>query len=382
MHRHGSPPLVRVAALVALLALGAAVVPAAATDRVVVVRQGDTLSEIALRHGLSVVQLVSLNALTDPNRIYPGQRLLLTAPPQAPSASSAAVASSSTVHVVRAGEHLTGIAHRYGTTIDAIVAANGIENPSYLRVGQRLTIPVAVAAAPVAPPVAAAPVAPSVAAAPVAPSVAALVSAPVVHVVVAGETLTSIAHHSGTTIDAIVAANGITDPSYVRVGQRLTIPGTSSAVVASSAAAGAGMPARMAGLVAARAPIGEIVAAEAQAQGVPVAFALAVAWQESGWQAGVVSSAGAVGVMQLTRPTADWVTRTMLHQEINLTDAHSNVRAGICLLKHYLARYAGDHVLVLAAYYQGQTAADRHGVYPMTRSYVASILALEQYFTR
>lgn len=364
MHRHGSLPLIRVAALVALLAIGAAVVPAAATDRVVVVRQGDTLSEIALRHGMSVAQLMSLNALTDPNRIYPGQRLRLAASPQAQSPSSAAVALTSTVHVVRAGEHLTGIAHRYGTTISAIVKANGIKDPSYLRVGQRLTIPVAAAPAAAA-----------------APPVAAVVSASVVHAVVPGETLTSIAHHYGTTIAAIVSANGITDPSYVRVGQRLTVPGTSSGVMTSSGAAAAGMPARLAGLVAARAPIGEIVAVEAQAQGVPVAFALAVAWQESGWQARVVSSAGAIGVMQLTRATADWVARTMLHEKIRLTDAHSNVRAGICLLKHYLARYAGDRALVLAAYYQGQTAADRHGVYPMTRSYVASILALEQYFT-
>lgn len=368
MHRHGSLPLIRVAALVALLAVGAAVVPAAATDRVVVVRQGDTLSEIALRHGLSVAQLMSLNALTDPNRIYPGQRLRLAASPQAQSPSSTGVALTSTVHLVRAGEHLTGIAHRYGTTISAIVKANGIKDPSYIRVGQRLTIPVA--SAPASP------------AAPAAPPVAALVAASVVHVVVPGETLTSIAHHYGTTIDAIVSANGINDASYVRVGLRLTVPGTSSGAMASSGVAGAGMPARLAGLVATRAPIGEIVAAEAQAQGVPVAFALAVAWQESGWQAGVVSSAGAIGVMQLTRPTADWVARTMLHEKIRLTDAHSNVRAGICLLKHYLARYAGDRALVLAAYYQGQTAADRHGVYPMTRSYVGSILALEQYFTR
>ena len=367
MHRHGSLPLVRVAALVALLAVGAAVVPAAATDRVVVVRQGDTLSEIALRHGVSVAQLMSLNSLTNPNRIYPGQRLRLAAAPQASAPSAAAVALTSTVHVVLAGEHLTGIAHRYGTTISAIVKANGIRNPSYLRPGQVLTIPVAAAA-----------VAPAAA----APPVAAVVSASVVHVVVSGETLTSIAHHYGTTISAIVSANGITDPPYVRIGQRLTVPGTSSGVMASSGAAASGMPARLAGLVATRAPIGEIVAAEAQAQGVPVAFALAVAWQESGWQAGVVSSAGAIGVMQLTRPTADWVARTMLHERIRLTDAHSNVRAGICLLKHYLVRYGGDRALVLAAYYQGQTAADRHGVYPMTRSYVASILALEQYFAR
>ena len=56
------------------------------------------------------------------------------------------------------------------------------------------------------------------------------------------------------------------------------------------------------------------------------------------------------------------------------------MRAGIRLLKHYLARYDNDKSLVLAAYYQGQTAADRHGVYRMTRPYIASILALERYF--
>jgi LysM repeat protein len=361
MHRHATLPLVRVAALVALLAVGAVVVPAAATDRVVVVRQGDTLSQIALRHGITVAQLMSLNSLTNANRIYPGQRLRLAAASPEPAASSPTpMGSAPIVHVVRAGEHLTGIAHRYGTTIAAIVTTNRLKNPSYVRVGQRLTIPVSGAAAD-------------------APASAATASAAaaVVHVVIAGESLTSIAHRYGTTVAAIVTTNRLKNPSYVRVGQRLTIPGAAPAV-----AGGGGMPVGMASLVSSRAPIGEIVAAEAKAQGVPVALALAVAWQESGWQAEVVSSADAVGVMQLTRPTAEWVARTMLHHEIKLTDAQSNVRAGVCLLKHYLARYHGNKSLALAAYYQGQTAADRHGVYRMTRPYIASILALETYFAR
>jgi len=38
--------------------------------------------------------------------------------------------------------------------------------------------------------------------------------------------------------------------------------------------------------------------------------------------------------------------------------------------------------MVLAAYYQGQSGADRHGVYAMTRPYVESILALEAIFSR
>lgn len=359
MHRHGSLSIARLAALVALLAIGAVVVPAAATDRVVVVRQGDTLSEIALRHGVTVAQLMTLNALSDPNRIYPGQRLRLVADAATPS--KPLPVASPIVHVVRAGEHLTGIAHRYGTTIASIVQANGIRNPSYLRVGERLVIPTTGSPASASTPAVAAP------------------PAPIVHVVASGETLTGISHRYGIMIAAIVLANRLTDASYLRVGQRLTIPGTSAPV--DSVLPGAGMPAAMASLVRARAPIGQLVAEEANAEGVRVAFALAVAWQESGWQAEVVSFAGAVGVMQLTQPTADWVARSMLHQPIRLTDARSNVRAGVVLLKHYLARYHGDKALVLAAYYQGQTAADRHGIYDMTRPYIASILTLEQYFT-
>jgi LysM repeat protein len=280
-------PLVPIAVLVALIAGGAVAVPAAATDRVVVVQPGDTLSEIALKHGISVAQLRALNGIADPNRIYAGQRLQLTG-----VAGSATLAPTpertDVVYVVARGETLTGIARRHGSSIAAIVAANGIANPSFLRVGQRLTIP----------------------------------------------------------------------------GAASTPSGT--------------MPASISFLMAARQEVGTLIRAEAKAQGVPVAFALAVGWQESGWRANVVSRAGAVGVMQLTPATAEWVASTMLGHGIDLRDARSNVQAGVALLRHYLDRYHGDRTLALAAYYQGQTAADRHGVYRVTRPYVASILALEK----
>ena len=152
-----------------------------------------------------------------------------------------------------------------------------------------------------------------------------------------GENLTFIANGYGTSISAIVAANGIADPSFLRVGQRLTIPGSAS--VGGTPAA---VPAEMVAAVAARSDIRAIIVDEATTQGVPVAFALAVAWQESGWRAGVVSRAGAVGVMQLTPPTADWVAATMLGSRIDLYDARSNVHAGVRLLRHYLDRYGGD----------------------------------------
>jgi LysM repeat protein len=359
MPRRTHLPLLRIATLLAALAGSVVAMPAAATDRVVVVQPGDTLSQIALENGVSVEQLRALNGIADPNRIFAGQRLRVSGPGVA--ATPAAPVAEPTIHVVASGENLTGIARRYGSSIAAIATANGLANPSFLRVGQRLTIPGGTSAP---------------APAPAAPAAAAPVLAATIHVVASGENLTGIARRYGSSIAAIATANGLANPSFLRVGQRLTIPGAGGPTQGSAAR----MPASMAELVAARAVIGSLIRAEAQAQGVPVAFALAVAWQESGWRPDVVSPAAAVGVMQLTPPTADWVASTMLGHLVDLYDARSNIEAGVALLRHYLARYHGDRQLALAAYYQGQTAADRYGVYAVTRPYIASIAALEKLF--
>ena len=293
MRRRRQRSLLSIAVLAAIMGGAALVVPTAATDRVVVVRRGDTLSQIAVTQGVSVADLMRLNGIVNPNRIQVGQRILVAVAAQSGSSAPGSSAPAPIIHRVASGENLTVIAQRYGSTIGAIVAANGIANPSFLRIGQRLTIP-------------------------------------------------------------------------------------GAATSTGSAAA----PPAMAALLAARDPIRRIIVAEATAQGVPVAFALALAWQESGWQPTVVSSSGAVGVMQLTPPTADWVASTMLGGPVNLADPASNVRAGVRLLRHYFERYGGDRAMVLAAYYQGQSGADRHGVYAMTRPYVESILALEAIFSR
>ncbi len=136
----------------------------------------------------------------------------------------------------------------------------------------------------------------------------------------------------------------------------------------------------MAELVARRDAVRRVIVEEAARYDVPAALALAVAWQESGWQQGVVSHANAIGVMQLIPATGEWVGEAMLGHSVNLRDLRHNVRAGVRLLAHYLQRYEGNRDLVLAAYYQGQTAADRHGVYPVSRPYIASIGVLERLF--
>jgi N-acetylmuramoyl-L-alanine amidase len=331
---------------------------ALAADPIVTVKRGDTLTAIARQHDTDVATLVALNQLPDPNRIYAGQQLRVGT--DAASSTPVAAAPATITHVVARGENLTRIASHYGVSVASLVAANGIANPSRIFAGQRLVISgaAATAAAPVAAPVAAA--------------------ATASHVVARGENLTRIASRYGVTVAAIVAANGITDPSRIFAGQRLAIPGASAP--AAGAAAPSAMPASMAAKVAERDAIRQMITGEANRFGVPVAFALAVAWQESGWQQHAVSSAGAIGVMQLMPATADWVGSAMLDHTVQIHDTRHNIEAGVRLLAHYLARYAGNRDLVLAAYYQGQSAVDRHGIYPVSVPYIASITRLERLF--
>lgn len=352
-------PLVAVGALALALAAGSVLVgPAAATDRVVIVQPGQTLSEIAAQQGVTVPQLVALNGIANPDRIFAGQRLVVAT--ATPASAPAPVAAAPAAHQVARGETLTGIAARYGTSIAALASANGISNPSYIRSGQVLAIPGAPAAQPAAAPAPAA--------------------APTSHQVAYGETLSHIALRYGTSVAALASANGIVNSSYIRAGQVLVIP--ASAAGAPAAPSTSGAPTSMAALMAQRDAVRQLIVAEAIVQGVPPAFALAVAWQESGWQQGVVSHAGAIGIMQLIPASGEWVAQSILGEPVNLSDAGSNVRAGVRLLRHYLDRYAGDRSLALAAYYQGQAATDRHGIYPVSRPYIASILELEQIFSR
>ena len=105
-------------------------------DPVHVVRRGDTLYSLARRYGTTVSAIVRANGLRNPNRIYVGQRLVIPGTTAASGSSS-----SASVHVVRRGENLYRIALRYGTTVQALASANNLANTWLIHVGQRLAIP-------------------------------------------------------------------------------------------------------------------------------------------------------------------------------------------------------------------------------------------------
>ncbi|MGE9695910.1 GH25 family lysozyme [Streptomyces sp. CH6] len=98
------------------------------------VRPGDTLSDIAAHHGVTLSALLAANPnyRAHPNTIYPGARLTLPA--------KAKASTNSTTYTVRPGDTLSDIAAHHGTTVARLAADNHISNPNVIRAGARLTI--------------------------------------------------------------------------------------------------------------------------------------------------------------------------------------------------------------------------------------------------
>jgi LysM repeat protein len=111
---------------------------AVATGRVTV-REGDTLSEIASRQGMSLNQLIALNGLSKADHVEVGQTLKVTGK-VATAASPAPFRKGANVHVVRSGDSLSAIAEGYGVSMSRLVAINAINDPDHVEVGTQLKL--------------------------------------------------------------------------------------------------------------------------------------------------------------------------------------------------------------------------------------------------
>ena len=109
--------------------------------------------------------------------------------------------------------------------------------------------------------------------------------------------------------------------------------------------------------------------------GVDPTLARALAWMESGWQQDVVSSVGALGVMQLLPETWEFVDLVLLGERTPRT-YQGNVRAGVRYLRWQLDEFGGDRRLALAGWYQGARAVREVGLYNETKVFVRIVLAL------
>src|SRR5687767_2436617 len=128
--------------------------PASSGGQRYTVRAGDSLSAIGSRFGVSYQSIAQANGISNPNRIYAGQQLVIPgartpAPAPAPAPSNPAPSGAS--YTVQPGDSLSGIGARFGVSYQAIAQANGITNPNRIYPGQRLTIPGRSGPAPVDP---------------------------------------------------------------------------------------------------------------------------------------------------------------------------------------------------------------------------------------
>lgn len=187
--------------------------PSATNQIVHVVRWGENLISIAGHYGTSVQAIMHMNGISNPNRIYAGQRLLIpgAVPPPAP-------APCGQVYTIRSGDTLSGIAYRFGVSVNALVQANNIVNPNAIYYGQQLQIPCGPCPAPHHPCPPSPPYPPPAAPRPPKPS------AGWWYVVQGGDTLAKLSWRFGVGIWAIVRANNLSNPNLICVGQKLFIP--------------------------------------------------------------------------------------------------------------------------------------------------------------
>ncbi len=197
-----------------LAALVAWASPASAAVSHVVV-SGESLSSIAVANGISVSSLASWNGLAEDTLLITGQTL------QVPSATEVGGTSTTTTttssaggHVVVAGESLSSVAAANGITVSSLASYNGLAEDSMLIVGQTLQVPAATSST--------------------ATSTSTTSSSAGGHVVVAGESLSSVAAANGITVSSLASYNGLAEDSMLIVGQTLQVPAATSSTAATS----------------------------------------------------------------------------------------------------------------------------------------------------
>ncbi len=326
------------------------------------VRPGESLGAIARRHGTSTAALTRRNRIKDPSLVHAGQTILVPvkrAERAAPAGASPAVTGRRiptgwTRYRVRPGESLGQIAVNRGTTSARIARVNGIGNPSAIQAGRIIRVP-------------------RKAATRATPARRAWVR----YRIRAGESLGVIAARRGTSSAALARRNGIDNPSLIRVGQVIRVPrGTPGPL----GRADGGLPSlsvtahpRVA-QAAGRSDVVRLINATSRRYGVDPRLARAISWQESGYQQSVVSSTGAVGVMQLMPGTAKWLAQDVVGRPLNPRSLADNVEGGVAYLAWLTRRTSRRHAI--AGYYQGLRSISERGLYRDTRRYVANVEAL------
>jgi soluble lytic murein transglycosylase-like protein len=201
------------------------------------------------------------------------------------------------------------------------------------------------------------------------------------YIVRAGDTLSGLAAGAGVSTASMAAANGLDPAAPLLTGTVLKLPSGSPAPARASEPLPSQrvVPAAEPQPTPTRVGAGDIQSVASQ-YGVSPSLASAIAWQESGFNNGMVSSANARGVMQVMPGTWSFVESNLAGGKLNPISASDNVRAGVLYLQHLLQQTGGDESAAIAGYYQGLGSVRSRGLFDDTQKYVANVQALRSRF--
>jgi N-acetylmuramoyl-L-alanine amidase len=290
----------------------AAVAPVALAfiDDAYVVRPGDTASEIAAEHDTTVAAIVAANDLVaGGDLIFAGETLIIPSahgsPTEADRGRPGPNARRTVWHTVQPGDTVTALAVRYHAWTDEIIARNRLSASGDISVGDRLRIPVVLAALP--------------------------------------------RHRQAQQQPQQEPADSASpDQQAARLEDRLPNPSQQR--------------------------VRHVIEQVSARYGVDPDLALAVSWQEAGWQQDHVSSAWALGAMQVLPSTGEWI-ETLIGRDLDLHRLRPNVIAGVVLLRQLTA--VAPLPRAVAGYYQGLQSVRDHGMSADTKQYVRNVLYLK-----
>ena len=272
-------------------------------------------------------------------------------------------------YVVQPGDTLSAIAARAGVSVSSLAAANGLDPSGLLISGSALRLAGAPATSTTVP---------------VSTTTTTSSGSGGAYLVQPGDTLSAIAARAGVSVNSVAASNGLDVSQPLLVGATLHLSGTpSTASAASSQPVGSvaqgsvtdppyPTPERLSAST-----IGQVAASN----GVSPSLADAIAWQESGFNNDLVSTADARGIMQILPGTWQWIQNSLNPgPALAPASATDNVRGGVLLLRSLLNSTGGDPALAAAGYYQGLPSVREHGLYKDTQQYINSVLSLRQRF--
>ena len=299
-----------------------------------VVRPGDTLSDIAQSHDTSVDALVQKNDLhASGDRVSAGETLTIPSAhgrgggvSSSPDTGTGSGTDTGTdpdarrivSYTVRPGDTATGLATRFHAWTAELISRNDLDPANTLTVGEKVQIPVVLAA-------------------------------------VSEDDGNPGVEESAPAPEATAAEPSLNQEQRTlkrRLGHRADPS---------------------------QAQVRGVIERTSRRYGVDPHLALAVSWQEAGWQQHHVSHASAIGAMQVIPTTGEWMSG-VIGRDLDLLDVGDNVTAGVALLRELNGSASPRNAI--AGYYQGLASVRERGMYEDTKAYVANVVALKRAFER